>query len=105
MLWKTTTPVPVTLLTHTGVYKKGNANDLLAEAAEAQPLMLEFMRRAIIPFPGSHFDAVPPKRRENRRKSQERIRWRVRQSRGCCAGIGGVPKCRGPRQAHHNPVG
>ena len=26
--------------------------------------MFESMRRAIVPFPGSHFDAVPLKRRE-----------------------------------------
>ena len=41
-----------------------NADDLLTEAAEAQPIMLESMRKAIAAFPGSHFDAGPLKRRE-----------------------------------------
>merc|ERR1711988_1124566 len=41
-----------------------SANDLLAEAEEAQPIMLESMRKAIAAFPGSHFVAGPLKREE-----------------------------------------
>ena len=41
-----------------------SANDLLAEAEEAQPIMLESMRKAIAAFPGSHFVAGPLKRKE-----------------------------------------
>ena len=41
-----------------------NADELLAESAEAQPIMLDSMRKAIAASPGSHFDAGPLKRRE-----------------------------------------
>ena len=41
-----------------------NADDLLAEAAEAQPVMLESMRAVVEAFPGSHFKEGPLKGRE-----------------------------------------